>query len=201
MNKVILLLHKYLKESHQISEYDVETIIYYGNKEGKDIDLLVILNTDLIEFDNFEKNNLDINIIGVTTFKKMFKHKDHLVTEPILTGEIIKEWNIFNIEKLKKRIKLVNINKNDIFYLKQQASIFLHWALVFQYNKKEDMVKRNLRFVISFLSFANYYENNKKVITYKELKTKIDEEILLLLNKKNNINIEEQVLQIKNYFS
>jgi len=91
MNKVILLLHKYLKESHQISEYDVETIIYYGNKEGKDIDLLVILNTDLIEFDNFEKNNLDINIIGVTTFKKMFKHKDHLVTEPILTGEIIKE--------------------------------------------------------------------------------------------------------------
>jgi len=77
----------------------------------------------------------------------------------------------------------------------------LHWALVFQYNKKEDMVKRNLRFVISFLSFANYYENNKKVITYKELKTKIDEEILLLLNKKNNINIEEQVLQIKNYFS
>ena len=77
----------------------------------------------------------------------------------------------------------------------------MHWALVFQYNKKEDMVKRNLRFVISFLSFANYYENNKKVITYKELKTKIDEEILLLLNKKNNINIEEQVLQIKNYFS
>ena len=67
----------------------VKTVIWYGNRKGKDIDLFIILKDVSIEYGNLRKFPLDIVYMSELFFKKSIKNFDPMATDPILTGNHI----------------------------------------------------------------------------------------------------------------
>jgi len=137
-------------------------VIQFGNKNGSDIDIFVLLKNDS-QYGNTSLGKLDITHIGIVWIEKLTLGLDPILTEPFITGEVIFGDKSF-VDKTKEEF----IVKNKTCYYLFQSSIILHnWALWFieRGDFKKGLI--NLSFAYSYSLFAYEYFFREMVITYK----------------------------------
>jgi hypothetical protein len=170
----------------------IKTAIWYGNKEGQDIDIFIIFKKK-ISYNCFQYQGLDISYIGEDEIEKMLSNFDPLITEPILTGQEI--YGRY-LSVLKKELSSIKANNDAVEYLINRAQEFYDWSQkhLVRDNHKQTIIA--LSFVISFIHFANYYKHHKQVITFKNLMEDIPNDLLLktMALIKNTSRIKKDVL-------
>ncbi|MBL7053725.1 hypothetical protein ISS06_00785 [Patescibacteria group bacterium] len=213
-DEILKQTFNFIMNHFKISIDDIEIILLYGNKQGEDIDLLVVLPDSYRGYSHKRKEYLDVFFCGKKTFVDWIKKMEPIITEPILTGTIL----LGKIEKYKKQITQTRISKKIRDNLILRAKIFYSFAkIIEQNNKMSNNLKKgitqeqevpfeaieNLRFSLSYMLFAEYYKDNKKVITFKKLKKKIrNKKTLLFLEEKNKkhysiMEFEELLRKVK----
>ena len=152
---------------------DIKTIIYYGNKKGKDIDIFVIIPGE-ISYNCICHNEFDITYVGEYWIDEMIKYFDPLLTEPILTGDLL----YGEISEISQKLQTIYSSKETERYLKGKATGFLHWAKIYLENDTLLQSCNCIRFSISFYLFANYYKHNTHPVTFSKLTKKYQTTIL-----------------------
>lgn len=153
----------------------IKLIIHYGNLNGRDIDIFIILK-DNIDYNCIKTEKLDITFVGLSQAHIMAKNFDPLLIEPIMLGNII----YGNKKEIVDSIRNNKNNKEISKYLRNKSKTFLAWAI-------DHLNKQNfynacdcIRFSISFYCFSVYYNKNKKIIYFNNLKTLFREEFFLI---------------------
>lgn len=143
---------------------DVKIIIYYGNKGGRDIDVFVIL-TGEIEYSCIYKDFFDITYVGERNVNKMIKNFDPLLTEPLLTGDVL----YGELSHIKNNLMISNYSKKTFEYLKGRSKMYFNWAE--KHFENGDLIYSCdcLRFSLSFFYFAIHYKKGGKIITFSDL--------------------------------
>lgn len=182
--------------NYVLDEKDIESIIWYGNKSGKDVDLFVILNK---QHDYFcEKDGrLDIIVIGEECLLKMLKKLEPIATEPILTGSVI--FGKDGINEYREFVESIETNQTIVKHLFQLACTFYKWAVDWWKKGVYRNTINNLEFVASYAYFSRYYKAHKRVVTYKELRETLNEFELntIKLFDKDNYNITSEEMRHK----
>lgn len=166
---------------------DVLLVIWYGNRKGKDIDLLVLLQGDF-DYSNFQSGYFDVSCVGWPLAWKMILKLDPLITDPILEGEEV----VGDSRDLVYAIENIRPGFETCEYLNDKSLIFLNWSEVYfgLGNFKESL--NCLRFSLGFSYFSNFYQKNSRVTTLKELKCELDcsfmEEVETCMKEKLMIN-------------
>lgn len=147
-----------------IPKEQIVFVIWYGNKKGRDVDLFVVLNDD-INFGSISAGVLDIGYIGSVWIPMMIKNYDPIITEPLLTGEVI-----YGEAGVEKYDLLMQESDSDIqIYLLQCAEIFYEWAVNHAFGNRLREALFTLTFVHSYVLYAFKYCGNNKVVTLKDL--------------------------------
>jgi len=142
---------------------NILTVIHYGNKNGRDIDVFVVLSGE-IECDCVFHGKMDIAFVGGSWVKKMIDCFDPRLTEPVLTGEFIYgEQKI--VERVRRRIK----TKETVEYLREKAFQFLEWGMIYFQNGDLPLACDCIRFSVSFHLFARHYKKSERVVVFSFL--------------------------------
>lgn len=153
---------------------------HYGNKDGNDVNLFVVTNDDTY-CKQKKEGLLSIRIVGGSYFHRLISVFDPVITEPILTGEVVYGDDV-NGEK-KYLASLVS-NKNTLKHLLDNSEIRFMGAeeCLRDGELKEAMV--NMVFCLSYLEFARYYKTKKEVISFKELLAKNSKSLLAEVHRR-----------------
>ena len=71
----------------------ISFIIRYGSDRNNDIDLFIGLKYDC-SYNSMQAKKLDLTFAGGQVVQNMAKHFDPLITEPLMTGELIFGKNV-----------------------------------------------------------------------------------------------------------
>lgn len=157
-------------------------LIRYGSKKN-DIDFLVVLNSNTVPLEYRPGTPVDIFPISLKDFYKLAYLFDPLVTEPILTGELLL-GNEEELENLKKELFEISPSQEIIDHLKRQSRLWYTYCTCFlkDYKNTSPVCDSNLllyslinlTFAISYDYFAQYYSKIQKKgpITLRKLKNK-----------------------------
>ena len=183
-------------------QIEISSIIRYGNYNGKDIDVFLLIKTNC-SYNCWQNDLLDVTYVGGECFSKMMHHLDPIVTDPVLTGmEIFGD----NLNFLKNIVLKTKANKDVPIYLSKASGIFLEWATRHMEKRNFPQAANALRFSISYLIFAKYYCANEKPIKYSQLIKKYPsyllDEAMVLSKMAGNIDLkklEELFVAVKNF--
>jgi len=160
-------------------ENNIETVMHYGNKQGEDIDIFVIVYGD-IEYNCMHHNKLDITYVGSYHVNEMIACFDPLLTDPILTGEMIFGDSNKIIHKLNK----CRASKKTIAYLRKKAIQFFQWGEIHFMKGDFNAVCDCIRFSTSFCCFADYYGKKFNVISFLDIIGQYPNEFELVVKAK-----------------
>lgn len=162
----------------------IKLIVRYGAERGYDIDILAVTGNGKPAFRGHQY--LDIRELSLEDFKYRIKHFDPIVTEPILTGQMITgdkklfDWARFMLKtrKLNKRIIESIRSKAALEYFSTKGC--LERAIHRRGKERCRYLLKAMRHfstMASYLWFADYYGSAKKprVITFNELRKKDNE--------------------------
>ncbi len=173
------------RASQVINLEKVVFLVYYGNLQGQDIDLLAVIESG-VEINHYRPSSLDILEINEPSFWERLRLFDPVFTEPILTGSLL-FGNEEVFSKARNMIKQSSPSKAAVRFLEQRSLQELGHAEF--YLEKYEIEKNNLflfyalidlSFALSYLEFSKYYNRifSKSVITLRELLQKIKPELL-----------------------
>ncbi|MDP2934826.1 MAG: hypothetical protein Q8N59_03620 [bacterium] len=155
---------------------DIVFLLWYGNRKGKDVDLLLVLK-DEVRINCYKMAKWDILEINNKDFKRRLKLFDPVMTEPVMSGVLL----FGSYEKfvyLKRKILSICPSVKTIEFLLERASKELENANDFfeRYQKKTEsqlllFTLLDLSFACSYFEFARYYRNSFDVgpISFSEL--------------------------------
>lgn len=144
----------------------VKTIIHYGNRGGKDVDLFIVLHYTFVEYGVMRKFPLDIVYMRESFFKKALKNFDPMATDPILTGRVIYGGDISD---LKKQLKRTRPTIKTTKYLLERAKTFLEWTKHYHRNNNFKETLMGIQFTLTYVYLAVQYQKKPKIITFAEL--------------------------------
>ena len=149
----------------------VVLVIYYGNKTNSNkMDLFVVLDNDC-QYNCMDWKDLDITYIGFKHLHEMIDHLDPILTEPLLTGEIIYSTILTGFDKsILDDVDFAPVAP----YLRQKALKFLNWAQTHYSNNNCKSAAESARFALGFYYFSNYYKVNNQITTFAELMKELD---------------------------
>ena len=142
----------------------VKLIIYYGNKQGEDIDIFLITSGES-EYNCIHQGRFDITYIGEKYLEEMIKHLDPLLTEPILSGNVI----YGNMSNIKNALNEVCVSENIINYLLNKSLLYFQWANAHFQNGDLIYTCNCVRFSLSFYYFARHYKKAGVITTFSTL--------------------------------
>ncbi|MFH0852946.1 MAG: hypothetical protein V1853_00890 [bacterium] len=161
---------------------------YYGSKNQKqDIDLIAVCEGDQIDPYYGPDGLIDIAEIGINDFHLFMRMFDPVVTEPILTGDLI--WgNADEAEGYKKWLTVNRLSDEAVGFLCRRARISYSCACEYYTYATEVTVQgkfpdpkrnhdyslamtlANMSFALSYRLFARYYKKNPVgAITFRKL--------------------------------
>jgi len=145
----------------------IKFIIQYGNFNGNDIDLFIVLN-EKSGYSSIKSGILDIGCVGKNWLNTMIENLDPFITEPLLNG--IKIYGE-PIEELKQKLEKVRPNKRTLLYLIKCAETYYDWAK--KHYLKKDFVESlvALSYTLSCSLFVQYYFKNNAVKSLADLLT------------------------------
>lgn len=164
-------------------------VILFGNRNGADTDLFILLNDDS-KYYNTSIENLDITHMGIKWLDSFLIGLDPLITEPILTGEVIK-GNTFFFEETKRKIKH---NDQVPFYLYQRAILIYEWTLNLIEEEKYKEALINISFIHSYLMFLKEYLRSDKILTFQEICNKYPVVVSAKKRIKNHSSISAEFI-------
>jgi hypothetical protein len=150
------------------------SVILYGNRKGRDIDLFIIAVSEK-HYERIANGKLDLTIIEKGQLHHLISCLNPLVTEPVLTGQVI--WGdplLYEKEMLNKTkasILVENHLLESSFRILKEAE-----ASLAKNNVKDALV--NLSFSISFFYYSLYYAKHDEVITFRKLLTEYPNSVL-----------------------
>ncbi len=153
--------------SLQVDNDQVELVVWYGNRQGRDIDLLVILKGGLSNtiIGSCGYGLLDIGFVGKSWVPMMIKHLDPIIVEPILTGEIIWGENNQWCQDILKQ----EVDEDIPIYLLQSAEIFYEWSVLHTFENRFREAILTLSFACSYILYAEKYWSGKNLVLFKDL--------------------------------
>jgi len=163
-----------------IDRKNVKSVIWYGNRGGRDIDLLVITNKPSQKEYVRDWRNLDARILTRQEMMVGIDVMDPLATEPLITGrEIYGDTNEFWKQYRKAEMEWDNFNMNyRLNYLVIRAGIYYDWAnehwLVGAYKE----CALTLSFAQSHLDYISYFKRFSRT-TYLQNLLMINKDPLL----------------------
>lgn len=147
-----------------------ESIIWYGNHEGEDVNLLVIMQGDEYQAARWgEKQELDVVIIGEQRFSYMASCLDPIATEAILRGEEIYGEKQACYRKMLSFARPVPVAIN---YLMGSADFFINDARILLKGEETRDVLITLSFAVSYILFVCHYVRSRKIISFAEILSK-----------------------------
>lgn len=148
---------------------DIVFLLWYGDRKGKDVDLLVILK-DGIETNYYEMAEWDIGEASNEDFKRRLELFDPTVTEPLVNGVLLL-GNQKKLDYLKKNFLAVHPSDKAIKFLFKRAHEELKNAIVFFEGQLLLFALLDLSFACSYFEFARHYQNTSKIgpISFSEL--------------------------------
>jgi hypothetical protein len=151
----------------------IHVAIWFGNRKGRDVDILLILNNDSpyghIFIDNpksiLSGKCVDVTYIGKYWVNTLLYNLDPLITEPFLHGKVIYGINSFIGDHVNEMVVRNHIPN----YLYSSAKRYYKWTLdlIKRENVKEAFA--NLVFIYSYLALAVEYKNSNNVLSFKSL--------------------------------
>jgi len=154
------------KIMEQIYQERIRFLIYYGNLQGEDIDLLVVLQNWDSDPQEYQPSEFDIFEIREDEFRSRLILMDPIVAEPVITGRIIL-GNEVEFQSIRDEFLLSFPSQEIINSLRQRAVEELGNAFTFlnKYRKSKDVndlffALINLSFACSYYEFADYYQQN-----------------------------------------
>jgi len=172
---------------------DIVFLLWYGDRKGKDVDLLVVLK-DGVQLGLYEMTRWDILEVDSEDFEKRLRLFDPVITEPVITGSLL----LGDLEKFtcfKKNLLSTYPSISIISFLLRRACEELENAAVFleRYQQKAEsqlllFALLDLSFACSYFGFAEYYKGNlwSGPISFSEL-----------LTQSNNPTLRKVVLTFK----
>jgi len=177
----------------------VKFIIWYGNRDGRDIDLFIVSTKLLINYGVTRKFPLDVVYMSESFFKESIKNLDPMAIDPILTGKLIYGKNIGN---LKTEIRKIQPTEKTRKYLLERAKTFFEWTKHYYRNNNLKETLTGIQFTLTYVYFVKYYQNNSKIISFTDLlkiyKNTTLEESLFVLKKGLFNEINRLLLETKN---
>lgn len=183
-----------------VAEKDIRTVMQYGNINGKDIDIFIILSRDIL-YEKITKNYVDITVVGYRFYGYLLSVFDPIATEPTLNGTVL--WGE-NISKEKTTLLNSKSNLNTINHL-------INFSLQIISQAKQDFQQKNVPqafiniiFALSYAYYASYYVNCESVVEFKALLKNNRGSLLEKLyqyqktNKLNQLNMKSQIYQAEN---
>lgn len=154
---------------------NILSAIHYGNLEGNDIDILVIVKSD-IYYDRIENEDLDLTVVGIKYLEYLLSVFDPIVVEPFLTGKTVCGENFL---QAKEYLLNISSNKQTVEHHMNFANEIYKTVDVYINCNKLKYAIANIVFCLSYIRFAQYYSTSKKVITFKKL-IKLNQDSLLI---------------------
>lgn len=167
---------------------NVNLIIFYGNEQGKDIDVFVVIAGES-EYNCTQQGRFDITYVGEKWLTEMIEFFDPLLTEPILTGKTI----YGNSSHIKNALSKIRPSRNMINYLKNKAFLYFQWAYAHCCNNDLTYASDCIRFSLGFYYFALYYQCNDEIITYSDLTDKFINEYQMIETAKKMANNKKEL--------
>ena len=161
-----------------IPKEQIVFIIWYGNKKGEDVDLFVVLKGN-VHFGSLSNIPLDVGYIGIAWIPMMIKYLDPIITEPLLTGDVI----YGQVGQKEYYLLRQKIDADSSIYLLQCAEIFYEWAVKLAFENKLRESLFTLTFVHSYILYAFKYWSDNKIVTFKDL-LHSDDGLLIMKNRK-----------------
>lgn len=174
----------------------VKFIIHYGNLSGQDIDIFVVLKNSS-GYKHIGSNLFDIACVGENSLGKALKYFDPIITEPILTGQIIYGESIKN---LQREMGLLRANRRTVAYLVKCAALCYSWAKQHYLENNPQGAIVTLSFAVSYGYFAEYYNNNQKVITLAKLIEVFPNSLLTEIRSLVTIRIKVELTELDELF-
>lgn len=140
---------------------NVRLVIYYGNKQGKDIDVFVVVAGES-EYNCIHQGHFDVTYIGEKWLKSMINHLDPLLTEPVLTGDVL----YGSVGYIKDNLSNVDPSKKVVNYLTNKTLQYHEWANAHFQNGDLVYACDCARFSLGFYCFATHYQNCTRITTF-----------------------------------
>jgi hypothetical protein len=147
-----------------IPEQQIESVTWYGNKKGKDVDLFVVM-TEGVNYEAFCCGPLDICCVGKSWVPTMIDNLDPTVTEPLATGYVIFGQTNQYISILKN----AKVTEDTPIYFLQCAEIFYEWAVNGALVGKTREALITLNFVYSYVLYAFRYWKGQNLVLFREI--------------------------------
>jgi len=148
----------------------IELVIWYGNANGRDIDLFVVFGKELagVFLGHHNYKSMDIGFIGKNHLPAMIQHLDPIFVEPILTGQAI----FGDAEYYRKAIIGQPISRDIPAYLLHSAEEFYGWAVSLANEGLYREAILTLSFVQSYVSYAFCYWGGNSIVLFRDLLSK-----------------------------
>ena len=161
----------------QINPENIEFLLWYGTRPGRDIDLLIVLKeaikTRLCESSKF---NLDILMIDNSEFIRRLNLLDPAITDPLITGFVLlgnrEEIGLLRSDTILSLSDLKKVPKETIQFLKKKACERLQNANTFLQKKSNGTLRPfliELSWACGYYAFADYYNRIPRWITFDHL--------------------------------
>lgn len=155
----------------------IKYAIQYGSSDTEsDIDLFVVYENTIYN-PNIFIGLLDIIAIDEHEFRNSFLLHDIIVSEPLITGNLLK-GDYDNWIKLKNDFLNRPPNSDSIFYLINKSFVAFSYAMSCMDNFTKSKSKmdytlfwRNMSFSIAYFEFARKYKRKIFPFTFQELKS------------------------------
>lgn len=160
------------KVKEQINPEYIKYLVWYGNLVGNDINVMVVINKRRIRVRPYEspKSKLDILTIGKDEFRRRLKMLDPIITEPLITGFLLKgnkvEFGLLRSDTMISFSRVKGMAKAAAPFLLEKARTRLKNASqLLQASGQEDEDNLlsclvNLSWACSYFEFAEYYGNS-----------------------------------------
>jgi hypothetical protein len=149
-------------------------VVHYGNRNGRDIDLFVVSASEKF-YSRKVIGQLDVTIIAKDQLHHLINCLNPLVTEPLLTGQVI--WGDPLLYE-KEMLNSITAGPSVVTHLLESSFRIFKEAESSLDEKNVNDALINLSFSISFFYFSVYYKNSHKIITFKQLLTEYPNSIL-----------------------
>lgn len=140
----------------------IKSLVLYGNLQGRDIDLLLVLDKDQ-PLGSHQLYPLDIMTIGHDNLDKMIAGLDPCVVEPFLLGQ-----SLIGHQQAQRQEQIlsVEISEKVVAYLMEVAEDCVSYSI--NASNQRDCF-HNLFFALSYIYYAGYYRQHSQLILFKQL--------------------------------
>ena len=153
--------------------------IWYGNRDGADIDLLLVAK-DQYFYSASIIGKYDFILMSPELMTDYAIKYDPIVTEPILGGELL-FGDTHNYKKLRYELTSTKIDSNKVSYLEMRSieERLRCYKLIENFENSLNSVPFwffvNLSYAVSYHLYYLWYSNNEgPVITFSRLKTEMN---------------------------